>query len=78
MDENLSWRAKLAKANINITHIDYEHHVVYFDFAYRPYSGTPQRWVKTLYQYQYKDDSIESITDHLRIIVLSLRKELEA
>ena len=76
MDE-LSWRARLAKLNINITHIDYDNHMVYFDFAYRPYSGAQQKWAKTLYQYQYKDDSMESITDHLRNIVLSLRKELE-
>ena len=77
MDEDLSWRAQLAKANINITHIDYDNHIVYFDFAYRPHSGAPQKWVKTLYQYQYRDDTIESIANHLSIMVLSLRKELE-
>lgn len=89
----LSWRAKLAKANINITHIDFDNDLVYFDFAYRPHSGGTPKWAKTVthlvydtYKALYDDKPIsdireacdlEATADHLREVVLSLRKELE-
>ena len=75
MDE-LSWRAKLAKSNINITHIDYDHGALYFDFAYRPYSGAAQKWAKTLTWLDTPVD-MEKVADQLRDRVTELRKELE-
>lgn len=75
MDE-MSWRARLAKSNINITHIDYDHGIIYFDFAYRPYSGTPQKWAKTFAWLDLPVD-MEKVTDQLRDKVTDLRKELE-
>ena len=79
MDENLSWRARLAKANINITHIDFANNIVYYDFAYRPYGGANPKWVKTLTALIWvgKDIDWEKTADRLREETLSLRKELE-
>jgi hypothetical protein len=48
--EDAECRAQLLKANINVTRIDYDHGLIYYDFAYRPYSGAPQRWGKTFVQ----------------------------
>lgn len=78
MDE-LSWRARLAKSNINVTNIDYKHWVIYFDFAYRPYSGVSQKWAKTFAWVEIIEDAVdmEKVADQLRDIVTELRKELE-
>ena len=52
MDETLSWRAKLAKSNINILNVIIEktsHGIVYkwfFEFTYHPKPGT-FKWCKT-------------------------------
>lgn len=81
MDE-MSWRAKLLKSNINITGVDYENEWVFFDFAYRPHSGQPQRWGKTVtdvifYPGVKEDIDWEATANKLKDEVLSLRKELE-
>lgn len=76
MDEQLSWRARLAKSNINITNIDYDHQTVYFDFSYRPYPGAAQRWSKSFAWYEEPVDW-SHFADALRLKVLELRKELE-
>lgn len=81
MDE-LSWRARLAKSNINITNIDWDNNLLYYDFAYRPYSGAPQRWGKTVtaaifYTGVKEDIDWEATADRLKDEVLALRKELE-
>lgn len=75
MDE-MSWRARLAKANINITNIDYENKTVYFDFSYRTAPGRPLKWAKSFAWY---DEPLNwnSFADALRDKVLELRKELE-
>ena len=64
MDEQLSWRARLAKSNINI------------DFSYRPYPGAAQRWSKSFAWYEEPVDW-SHFADVLRLKVLELRKELE-
>jgi hypothetical protein len=75
MDE-LSWRARLAKSNINITYIDHDNGILYFDFAYRSAPGKPQKWAKTFAWIEEPVDW-EQLTDTLRDKVLNLRKELE-
>ena len=83
MDE-LSWRAKLLKSNINITSVDYKHRIAYVDFAYRPWSGKPQKWGKTIVNLVQYEDIVGTVRvnwdDTAKDIlndVLSLRKELE-
>lgn len=76
MDENLSWRTKLIKSNINIKHIDYDYGVIYFDFAYRPYSGAPQKWASTFDRLK-KGESTKELVERIGRLVLELRKELE-
>lgn len=75
MDE-LSWRAKLAKSNINVTYLDFDNGVIYFDFAYRVAPGKPQKWVKS---FAWFEEPIDwgVLADELRDKVLNLRKELE-
>lgn len=52
MDENLSWRAKLAKSNINIldvTMVKTDHGIInrwFIEFTYHPKPGT-FKWCKT-------------------------------
>ena len=75
MDE-LSWRARLLKSNINITRIDYDYKTIYFDFAYRPYSGGTQKWGKSFMWYEEPLDW-GHFADALKLKVLELRKELE-
>lgn len=75
MDENLSWRTRLAKSNINIKYIDYENDKIYFDFSYRPKPGAPIKWMSTF-------DGIgtgtySALAERLCGLVLELRKELE-
>lgn len=84
MDEYLSWRARLLKSNINITRVDFRHALLYVDFAYRPRSGMPQKWGKTITdikQYQDMTGTIcndwEKTADNTLKDILSLRKELE-
>lgn len=88
MDEDFSWRARLAKSNINITSIDYEHNLIYLDFAYRPHSGQSQKWAKTVfdlscdYAAEYplgvsKDINWDDTSNKICKEVLKLRKELE-
>lgn len=82
MDESLSLRAKLLKSNINITNIDWENGLLYYDFAYRPYSGAPQRWCKTVSHVIFNKGVKSYIdwgatVDNLKNEVLALRKELE-
>lgn len=80
MDENLSWRARLAKSNINILKIDIVkdanvRYRLYYEFTYHPKPGT-FKWCKT-----YMDTDLEEPDDIFRSLqdeVLSLRKELEA
>lgn len=74
MDE-LSWRARLAKSNINIKYIDYENDKIYFDFSYRSKPGAPMKWASTF-------DGIgtgtySALAERLCGLVLELRKELE-
>lgn len=90
MDENqnLSWRARLAKSNINILNIDDERW--YYEFMYHPYPSQT-KWCKTYFDiphsYQVPDEdpvkwvkqmsSSEEIARRLQAEVLKLRKELE-
>ena len=73
MDETLSWRARLAKANINI--LDIHDNVVFLEFTYHPKPGT-FKWCKTAYPF-VGVMQIEEIADAITYEVLELRKELE-
>lgn len=76
MDEK-SWRARLAKSNINVIGIDRQNKVLYLEFSYRTAPGRPQRWAKTYCHYRtpfYWTKAVGEIQDH----ILKLRKELEA
>ena len=77
MDESITWRARLLKSNINIKYIDHEHGTIYFDFAYRPYSGAPQKWGSSFCDISIGETNSE-VTRKITDIVLMLRKELEA
>lgn len=88
MDE-LSWRAKLAKSNINILNFSWNDNrtvvEVFYEFMYRPYNGSI-KWCKTwtsvagevLENDAQMAVSGEKIADELRREVLTLRKELES
>ena len=68
MDEtNLSWRAKLAKANINI--LDIHDCTIFVEFTYHPKPGV-FKWCKTTFP---SNRPIEDLLND----VLELRKELE-
>ena len=87
MDE-LSWRAKLAKSNINILGIDKDRW--FYEFMYHPKYGQT-KWCKTYYKVPEKIDVPEAdpvqwikfsyneddIAEAIRAEVLALRKELE-
>lgn len=83
MEENLSWRAKLAKANINILSVN--KNKWYIEFTYHPRPGT-FKWCKTFVEVPFwpvaedeteiKDAEIINSNEVLRV-VLKLRKELE-
>lgn len=90
MDE-MSWRAQLAKSNINILNITWNDDntiaEVFYEFMYRPYSGQI-KWCKTWTQVvgdvvgespleHQKPVSGENIARTLRSETLALRKELE-
>ena len=73
MDEGLSWRARLARSNINI--LDMHDGMVFFEFTYHPKPGT-FKWCKTLMSLQgmtNNNDLADGVIDE----VLALRKELE-
>ena len=76
MDETLSWRAKLAKANINILDVDDDR--VILEFTYHPKPGT-FKWCKTYFTIPsnvYLEDG--TLGKYIQAEVLSLRKELES
>lgn len=91
MDE-LSWRARLAKSNINILNIDEERW--YYEFMYHPRPGQT-KWCKTFYELPqgevkwanedhlekwYRepvDNSPEKVAQNIEKEVLRLRRELE-
>lgn len=92
MDENLSWRAQLAKSNINILNLVWNDDStvvsIFYEFMYHPYDGST-KWCKTWTQaagdvvegdsgeeYQLPVSGI-NIADSLKQMTLKLRKELE-
>ena len=84
MDETLSWRARLAKSNINILGMDSNR--IYLEFTYHPKPGT-FKWCKTVIENEYPlnqagdsqeyEDFQEMNAQHILDEVLKLRKELE-
>lgn len=84
----LSWRARLAKSNINILNIEFEDEmhssaVVYYEFMYHPYRGST-KWSKTFTEVTGqitgslpKPITFDDIGVKLSEEVLRLRKELE-
>lgn len=90
--DGMSWRARLAKSNINILNID--EFRWYYEFMYHPRPGQT-KWCKTYlevpigepkqltdnpmsgYYREPVDNSPETIADILQREVLKLRKELE-
>ena len=84
MDETLSWRARLAKANINILGMD--SHRIYIEFTYHPKPGI-FKWCKTVVENRYPLDQVrnkqeyedfqELNAQYILDEVLALRKELE-
>ena len=72
MDE-MSWRARLARNNINILNIDDERW--YYEFMYHPYPGQT-KWCKTFMLVKHGRDP-EVVAQELEGAVLSLRRELE-
>ena len=74
MDEtNLSWRARLAKSNINI--LDIHDDMVFIEFTYHPKPGT-FKWCKTAYPYE-SGIRVENLAEGIQGEVLKLRKDLE-
>ena len=78
MDE-LSWRARLAKSNINILGIDGNRW--YYEFMYHPRPGQT-KWCKTYFDVPISSEcATDSDNDcNARVLqeeVLNLRKELE-
>ena len=79
MDE-MSWRARLARKNINILNIDDD--TWYYEFMYRPRPGQI-KWCKTFCVVPFTlsvnptDTDLDCNARHLEEEVLSLRKELE-
>lgn len=79
--EDLSWRARLARKNINILNIDNERW--YYEFMYHPHPGQT-KWCKTYYKVPHTHPELgdellgeEDIAYNIEAEVLSLRKELE-
>ena len=77
MEENLSWRARLARRNINVLNVDDDRHRWYYEFMYHPYAGQT-KWCKTFMDIDPEvwptDDDVAT---ELQGQVLNLRKELE-
>ena len=74
MDEQ-SWQTELVRAGINITKLDVENRLVYFDFAYRPRAGGARIWGKSVMK--HSTHKFEELADELKDFVLEMRKELE-
>ena len=87
--DGMSWRAQLAKSNINILNIEWNNYRtvadVYYEFMYHPYHGQT-KWCKTWTTIKGQADEelgirLEvtdlDILDALKSDVLELRKELE-
>lgn len=71
--DDTSWRARLAKSNINI--LDIHDNMVFMEFTYHPKAGV-FKWCKTVFA--FKDGMhVEDLADKLMDEVLILRKELE-
>ena len=70
MDEGLSWRARLARRNINILNIDDERW--YYEFMYHPRQGQT-KWCKTYMDATGRDP--EAVAQELEREVIALRKE---
>lgn len=79
MEEELSWRARLARKNINILNID--GYRWYYEFMYHPYPGQT-KWCKTFLDVPFEsstalDGEMDYNSKKIEAEVLSLRKELE-
>lgn len=74
--EESSWRARLAKSNINILSIDPDTATAIVEFTYHPKPGT-FKWCKTAFPFRTPNDNMELFGDYLLREVLTLRKELE-
>ena len=74
MEDNLSWRAKLAKSNINI--LDIHDHIAFVEFTYHPYSGGPFKWCKTAFPFR-DGMRVEDLAESIAKEVSALRKEME-
>ena len=72
MDEALSWRAMLAKSNINI--LDIHDDMVFVEFTYHPKPGV-FKWCKTVFETNWL--STDEMVERIMTDVLALRKELE-
>lgn len=85
--DGMSWRARLAKSNINILNIDENRW--YYEFMYHPRPGQT-KWCKTFYELKDGRDKVnmlttgttvmdttDNIAERLADEVLKLRKELE-
>ena len=72
--DDLSWRARLARKNINILNID--DNKWYYEFMYHPKPGQT-KWCKTYIDVEPWLHSPEAISKRLEDAVLELRKELE-
>lgn len=71
--DDTSWRARLAKSNINI--LDIHDNMVFLEFTYHPKVGV-FKWCKTVYPFK-EGMKVEDLVTQLEDEVLSLRKELE-
>lgn len=71
--DDTSWRARLAKSNINI--LDIHDGMVFLEFTYHPKVGV-FKWCKTMF---YLDDGVklEEFVGWIETEVLKLRRELE-
>lgn len=71
--DDTSWRARLAKSNINI--LDIHDGMVFLEFTYHPKAGV-FKWCKTVYAFK-EGVNVEDLADKLMDEVLILRRELE-
>lgn len=89
MDKTLSWRAILAKSNINI--LDVHDNTVFLEFTYHPKPGV-FKWCKTMFTFPEYDIVVQDddpakwvkvkkdrsdVAKQILDEVLALRKELE-
>ncbi len=92
MDESLSWRAQLAKSNINILNLVWNDNntvvSIFYEFMYHPHNGSTKwckTWTQTAGRLMEGDSGNEyqlpvsgdDIADSLKQLTLKLRKELE-